>query len=80
VGLERAFGEEVAVKIIGIVVLAAGILALVFGGFSYSRQTHDIKMGPMEFSVSENRQIPVPVWAGVVLAVVGGGLLFAGKK
>jgi hypothetical protein len=80
VGLERAFDEEVAVKMIGIVVLAAGILALVFGGFSYTRQTHDVKMGPVEFSVSENRQIPVPVWAGVVLAAVGGGLLLVGKK
>jgi hypothetical protein len=67
-------------KMIGILVLAAGILALVFGGFSYTRQTHDIKMGPMAFSVSENRQIPVPVWAGVVLAVVGGGILLVGRK
>ena len=67
-------------KMIGILVLAAGILALVFGGFSYTRQTHDITMGPMAFSVSENRQIPVPVWAGVVLAVVGGGILLVGRK
>ena len=65
---------------IGIVMLAGGILALAFGGFSYTRQTHDVKMGPMEFSVNENHQIPVPVWAGVVLAVVGGGLLLVGKK
>ena len=65
---------------IGIVMLAGGILALAVGGCSYTRQTHDVKMGPMEFSVSENRQIPVPVWAGVVLAVVGGGLLLVGKK
>ena len=77
---EREIGEEVAVKMIGIVVLAAGILALVFGGFSYTRQTHDVKMGPVEFSVRENREVPVPVWAGVVLAVVGGGLLLVGKK
>ena len=65
---------------IGAVVLAAGILALVYGGFSYSRQTHDVKMGPVEISVSENRQVPVPVWAGVALAAIGGGILFVGKK
>lgn len=65
---------------IGIVVLAAGILALVYGGFSYTRQTHDVKVGPVEFSVSEHRQVPIPVWAGVVLAAVGGGLLLVGKK
>ena len=65
---------------IGIVVLAAGILALVYGGFSYTRQTHDVKLGPVEFSVSENHRVPIPVWAGVVLAAVGGGLLLVGKK
>lgn len=67
-------------RMIGIVLLAAGILALVYGGFSYSRQTHDVKLGPLELSISENRQVPVPVWAGVALAVVGGGLLVAAKK
>jgi hypothetical protein len=62
------------------VILAAGILALVYGGFSYTRETHDAKIGPLSISVSENRRVNVPVWAGVVLAVVGGGLLVAGKK
>ena len=67
-------------RMIGIVILAAGILALVYGGFSYTRQTHDAKVGPLEISLSENRRVNVPVWAGVVLAVVGGGLLISGKK
>ncbi len=67
-------------RMIGIVVLAAGILALVYGGFSYTRQTHDAKVGPLEISFSEKRQVNVPLWAGVVLAVVGGGLLLSGKK
>ena len=65
---------------IGIVVLAAGILALAYGGFSYTRQTHDVRLGPLEVSVTENRQVPIPVWAGVALAVIGGGLLVARKK
>ncbi len=65
---------------IGIVVLAAGILALVYGGFSYSRQTHDVRLGPLEVSVTEHRQVPIPVWAGVGLAVIGGGLLVARRK
>ncbi len=65
---------------LGIAVLAAGVLALVYGGFSYSRQTQDIRLGPVEVSVTENRQIPIPVWVGVGLAVVGGGLLVARRK
>ncbi|MCX6538485.1 MAG: hypothetical protein NT151_06065 [Acidobacteria bacterium] len=67
-------------RIVGIVLLAAGILALVYGGFSYTKQTHDAKVGPLEISVSEKQQVNIPVWAGVVLAAVGGGLLISGKK
>jgi len=72
--------QEVEMRMIAIVMLAAGILALVYGGFSYTKQTHDAKLGPLEFSVSENRRVNVPIWAGVALAVVGGGLLLSGKK
>ncbi len=67
-------------RMIGIVILAAGILALVYGGFSYTRQTHDVKVGPLEIAVSEKQQVNVPLWAGVGLAIVGGGLLISGKK
>ena len=67
-------------RLIGIVVLAVGILALAYGGFSYTKQTHEAKLGPVEFSVSENKRVNVPMWAGVALAVVGGGLLLSGKK
>jgi TRAP-type C4-dicarboxylate transport system permease small subunit len=67
-------------RIMAIVMLAAGILALAYGGFSYTRQTHEAKVGPLEFSLSENRRFNVPIWAGVALAVVGGGLLLSGTK
>jgi hypothetical protein len=67
-------------RMIGIVVLAAGILALAYGGFSYTKDTHNAKVGPLEFSLSEKKRVNVPVWAGLVLAVVGGGILISGKK
>ena len=67
-------------RVIAIVMLAAGILALAYGGFSYTKQTHEAKVGPVEFSVSENKRVNVPMWAGIALAVVGGGLLLSGKK
>ena len=60
-------------RMIGIVVLAVGILALAYGGFSYTRETHDVKLGPVEFSVKEKERVNVPLWAGVALAVVGRG-------
>jgi len=67
-------------RMIAIVLLAAGVLALVYGGFSYTRQTHDAKLGPLEISVSEKQRVNVPVWAGVVLVIGGAGLLLTQKK
>ena len=67
-------------RMIAIVMLAAGVLALVYGGFSYTKQTHEAKLGPVEFSVNENKRVNVPMWAGIALVVVGGGLLLSGKK
>ena len=63
-----------AVKIMGIVLIVAGIVGLLYGNFSYTKETHDIKLGPLEMSVAEKQTVNVPVWAGVG-AIVGGGLL-----
>ncbi len=67
-------------RMIAIVLLAAGVLALVYGGFSYTKQTHDAKLGPLEISVSEKQRVNVPMWAGVVFVVAGAGLLLTQKK
>ena len=67
-------------RTIAIVILAAGILALAYGGFSYTRETHDANIGPLKISVSEKQRVNVPLWAGVALAVVGAGLLVTAKK
>jgi uncharacterized membrane protein YidH (DUF202 family) len=67
-------------RMIAIVLLGLGVLALVYGGFSYTKQTHEAKVGPLEFSVTEKQRVNVPVWAGVILVVAGGGLLLTGKK
>jgi uncharacterized membrane protein YidH (DUF202 family) len=68
------------VKIIAIVLIVAGILALAYGGFTYKRETHDARLGPIEFSVTEKKRMDVPVWAGVAMIVVGGGLLVASRR
>ena len=70
-----------AVKIMAIVLIVAGIAGLLYGKFSYTKETHDVKLGPLEMSVAEKQTVNVPVWAGVG-AIVGvvGVLLFASKK
>jgi hypothetical protein len=70
-----------AVKILAIVLIVAGILGLLYGKFSYTKETHDVKLGPLEMSIAEKQTVNVPVWAGV-MAIVGGGvlLLYASQK
>lgn len=69
-----------AVKIAAIALIAAGILALVYGGFSYTKETHEAKIGPLELSVTDKETVNVPVWAGVAAIVVGGVLLLVPRK
>ena len=67
-------------KVIAIVLVVAGILALAYGGFTYKKETHDARIGPVEIAVTEKKQMEVPVWAGVAMIVVGAGLLVASRK
>ncbi|MBC7994253.1 MAG: hypothetical protein IV105_05870 [Rhizobacter sp.] len=69
------------IKIVGAVLIAAGVLGLIYGGFSFTKATHDIKLGPIELSVKEKESVNVPMWAGVGAIVAGAALLlFGGKK
>lgn len=68
------------VKIAAIVLIVAGVLGLVYGSFSYTKATHEAKLGPIELSVKEKQTVNVPVWVGVGAIVIGGLLLFGSKK
>jgi hypothetical protein len=67
-------------KVLGVVLLLAGILALVYGGFSYTKETHEANLGPLQVEVQEKERVNIPLWAGVALAAAGGGLLFFGGR
>ena len=69
-----------AVKIVAIVLIAAGVLGLLYGGFSFTKETHEAKLGPLELSVKEKETVSVPVWASVGAIAIGGALLLFGSK
>ena len=70
-----------AVKMFAIGLVVAGVLGLAYGGFTYTKETHEANVGPIKFSVKDRETVKVPIWAGVVAVVMGGGLLvFAGRK
>ena len=64
-----------ATKMLGLVLLVLGVLALAYGGFTYTKETHDAKVGPIEIEVHDKKTVNVPVWAGVVVTIAGGVLL-----
>jgi TRAP-type C4-dicarboxylate transport system permease small subunit len=68
------------VKIVGIVLIAAGILGLAYGSFSYTSETHEANIGSLQLSVKDKETVNIPVWAGVGAIVVGGLLLVPWKK
>ncbi len=69
-----------ASRMAAIVLIVAGVLGLVYGSFSYTKETHETKIGPLELSVKEKETVNIPVWAGIGAIVVGGALLLLGSK
>jgi hypothetical protein len=67
-------------KLLGIVLLAAGTLALVYRGFSYTSEKHTAHLGSLDFSLKEKKRLELPVWAGVVAIVAGAALLVLPTK
>ena len=67
-------------KIAALLLIVAGVLGLVYGSFSYTKQTHEAKLGPIELSVKEQQTVNVPVWVGAAAVVAGLALLALGNK
>ena len=69
-----------AVKMVAILLIVAGAVGLARGSFTYTKETHDAKVGPIELSVKDKETVNVPVWAGVGAIVLGAGLLLVGGR
>ncbi len=69
-----------AIKIVAVLLVAAGILGLVYGGVTYTKATHEAKVGPFEMSFQDKETVNIPVWAGVGAILVGGALLLVDSR
>ena len=67
-------------RLIAIALIVAGVLGLVYGGFSYTKDTTAVKIGPIELSVKEKETVNIPMWVGIGAIVIGGLLLVLGNK
>ncbi len=66
-------------KAIAVALIVAGVLALVYREFSFTKERHEAKLGPLSLQVDEKKRVEIPVWAGVI-AVAGGVLLLLGDR
>jgi len=69
-----------ALKIIAIILIVAGIAGLVYGKFTYTKATHEAKLGPIDLSVKEKKTVDVPLWTSIGAIIAGGLLLFVPKR
>ena len=67
-------------KIIGIILIVAGLLGAALGGFSFTQDTHKASIGPLNLSVAEEKKINIPLWASLAAVVAGAAFLVAGSK
>ncbi|MGH9457853.1 MAG: hypothetical protein ACRD2J_09480 [Thermoanaerobaculia bacterium] len=68
-----------ALRIAGIVLILAGLLALVYGGFSYTKSTREVDLGPLELEAKRKERVEIPAWAGVATVIAGIVLLVVRK-
>ncbi len=61
--------------LLAVVLLAAGTLALVYRDFRYDGETHEAKLGPLEFRVTERERVEIPPWVGVAAIAAGAAIL-----
>jgi len=68
------------IKMVAMVLVVAGVLALAYGGFTYTKETHHADIGALHMSVSDKKTVNVPVWAGAGAVLAGAAMLVMGKK
>ena len=67
-------------KIAGILLIIAGVMALIYGGISYTNQRKAVDLGAIQIDRTEHHTLPVPPVLGIIAIAGGGFLIFAGAK
>ena len=67
-------------RALGLVLVVLGILAMVYGGFWYTKQETAAELGPLELKVEKKERVNIPLWAGLGVAVVGAVLVLSSRR
>ena len=63
------------INLLGVMLLGLGILALVYGGFTYTKDTDKVEIGPVQLELRNRETVHIPVWLGIAASALGGALL-----
>ena len=69
-----------AAKIIALLLIVGGVVALAYGGFSYPKETHTADVGSLHLAVHEQQRVNIPMWAGIGALLGGVALLVTSKR
>lgn len=69
-----------SLRLAALVLMVGGALALAYGGFSYTRDTHQLNLGPLQVQVQEREHLNIPIWAGLASLLAGVALLAASAR
>jgi len=67
-------------KILGIILVIVGVVALIYGGVTWTTHKKAVDVGPIQIEKAENHSIPLPPVLGVVAIIGGGALFYFGAK
>jgi len=67
-------------KFFGVLLIAVGLLIMVYGGFSYSKIVNTAKIGSVELDVKEKNNVYIPIWIGVVSIIAGSSILLIKRR
>lgn len=67
-------------RVFGIILIVAGVLMLIFNGFSFKTKKEIVDIGPLEVNKTEDKQVGWPSYVGALVTVAGIGILLIGRK
>jgi TRAP-type C4-dicarboxylate transport system permease small subunit len=73
-------GPMNALRIVAVALVVLGVLALVYGSFSYTKETHEAQIGPLQLTIKDRQTVNIPVWAGAAAVAAGVVLMLYGSS
>jgi hypothetical protein len=67
-------------RIVGIILILLGLAGVVWGGFTYTKERHDVDLGPVDFQVTEKKTVPIPPIAGAIAVAAGLVLILVDRR